>query len=137
MAYTLVLWQELALCHMFGKAYWKAACLTINSGITETDKKGTINYGKIAEAVGNMREEILAPDINLSKVGFSVKDNKVLYGLAGINGVNEKEANEIIANRPYTSFADFRARCNISNKAIISLIKVGAFDSLGEDYLVV
>lgn len=129
----MILWQELALCHMFGNAYWKAACLTIDSGITETDKKGTIDYGKIAEAVGNMRDEILAPDINKSKIGFSVNNDKILYGLVAINGVNEAEANEIIANRPYSSFADFRARCNVSNKAIISLIKAGAFDSIETD----
>ena len=70
--------QELNLCYKYGSAYWKAACLTIDSGITETDKKGTIDYGKIAEAVGNMRDEILVPDINKSKIGFSVNNDKIL-----------------------------------------------------------
>lgn len=134
-SYSMILWQELNLCHRFknGKAYWKAACLTINSGIRETDKKGQIDYGKVAEGVGNMREDILAPDINSSGTGFTVKGSDILYGLVAINGVNEEEANKIIENRPYASFADFRERCDISNKAIISLVKAGAFDSIDSD----
>lgn len=129
-SYTMNLMIELNLCYRYGSAYWKAACLTIDSGITETDKKGTIDYGKIAEAVGNMRDDILPPCVNTSKVGFSVYNNKVLYGLAGINGVNEEEAKEIINKRPFVSFNDFLERCEVSNKAIISLIKAGAFDSI-------
>lgn len=133
LGYSQILMQELNLCHRFGTAYWKAACLTVDSGISDTDKGKSVDYDKIAEAVGNMRNDILAPNINQSKAGFSVKDNKILYGLVGINGVNEKEAQEIINKRPFVSFDDFIERCEVSNKAIISLIKCGAFDSIEAD----
>ena len=37
---------------------------------------------------------------------------------------------QIIANRPYVSIADFMNKCSLNKSAMISLIKAGAFDKL-------
>lgn len=80
---------------------------------------------------------VLPPDVNESNHGFSVSKNNIRYGLLAIKNLGRQFIDEIIAerkSRPYSSFYDFCKRLygrNMNSRAIESLIKCGAFDTLG------
>lgn len=98
-------------------------------------KANKVNYGKIATAIGKMTSEgvrIEATDINRSKYTFApdVRQNKIIYGLSGINKVGDEIVKQIIENRPYQSIEDFISKVKINKPQMVNLIKSGAFDSL-------
>ena len=106
---------------------------------TNTKKKTrTVNYGKIATAIGKFTSEgikINPPDINLSRYTFSpdLENNAIIYGLNGIVKVGEEIVDNIIKNRPYTSINNFLSKVKINKPQMVNLIKTGAFDSLYKD----
>jgi len=87
----------------------------------------------------NMNIEILPPDVNQSLVNFTVVGRKsIRFGLAAVKNVGEKAIKAIIEERRrnsnFTSLLDFcqRVDLRVVNKRVIeSLIKCGAFDSIG------
>jgi len=81
---------------------------------------------------------VLPPDINSSNLAFTPTDDGIRFGLAGIRGVGEKVADEIIKERKrngeFGSLHDFVNRMDAkcyNRKTLESLIKAGAFDSTG------
>jgi DNA polymerase-3 subunit alpha len=85
---------------------------------------------------------VKTPDINSSGVDFVPVvegDNRVIsFGLSAIRNVGEAVVGQIVdyrrANGPFTSFYDFVDRAPIATlnkRTVESLIKAGAFDSLG------
>nr|MBC7244985.1 DNA polymerase III subunit alpha [Chloroflexota bacterium] len=116
------------------------------------------NTDKIAALVAECRRlgiQVLPPDINRSDLDFAiedlsapkepVKDRTVLwraairFGLGAIKNVGEGPVLTILqaraAHGPFTSVADFCRRVDlrqINKRALESLIKVGALDSLAE-----
>lgn len=113
--------------------YWNTACLRVDSGL---DEDSTSNYNKISKAVCNIMYrgiEVKPIDINKSQYMFNPdpQTGSILYGMKGLNGVGSADIAQIIENRPFTSFEDFKARTNIDKTATVSLIKSGAFDEFG------
>ena len=95
----------------------------------------TNDYDKIASAIGKMRGEgidIVPPDINTSSYTFSpnADENRIYYGLRGIQGMGEDIIAQTIENRPYKSPKDYYVRVNPKKTSMINLIKGGAFDSM-------
>ncbi len=87
---------------------------------------------------------VLPPDVNRSHINFSLEDSggrrAIRFGLANIKNVGEGVAEEIVAARerggPFQGVEDFFRRLpqGATNKrALESLIKAGALDSLGRD----
>lgn len=81
---------------------------------------------------------IAAPDVNLSEAYFSVKGDKILFGLDGIQNVGEGAVRSIIEARkqggPFKSLSDFVERADnrgLNSRACESLIRCGALDFLG------
>jgi DNA polymerase-3 subunit alpha len=81
---------------------------------------------------------VLPPDVNASIATFAAVGKDVRFGLAAIRNVGANVVEGIIAARKskgeFTSFADFLRKVPqpVCNKRVIeSLIKAGAFDSLG------
>ena len=108
-----------------------------NTSNDKTKKKTTksTNYGKIATAIGKMKQEgviIVATDINKSEYTFApdVERNRIIYGLSGITKVGDEIVKQIIDNRPYESIEDFIDKVKINKPQMINLIKAGAFDGL-------
>ena len=100
-------------------------------------KTATVNYGKIATAIGKMRMSgiiVEPPDINKSTYTFSPdeENNVIRYGISGITRVGTEVVQNIIANRPYKSIEDFLAKVKVNKVQMINLIKSGAFDSFGD-----
>jgi len=83
--------------------------------------------------------KVLPPDVNESDSEYTPRGKDIRFGLAAIRNVGENVVASVVRNRNakgrYTSFGDFLAKvdavvCN--KKTIESLIKAGAFDSLGD-----
>lgn len=125
--YSGIMLQEANLAYNYGTIYWKAGVLKVNA---QSDTDHTVDYAKVAKAVAEQRDIVELPNINLSQKGFDVVNNKILYGLKPITKVSEDEIEQIINNRPYTSFDDFSSKCTISKTGMINLIKSGCFDTL-------
>ena len=79
----------------------------------------------LAEALA-LGVEVLPPSVHRSEVGFVVEGEAIRFGLAGVKHVGAGVAREIVANRPYSSFADFVKRGGATRVALEALIKVGA-----------
>ena len=98
------------------------------------------NQNKMAVYIGECQRlgiKVLPPDVNESNHGFSVIGGNIRYGLLAIKNLGRQFIDEIIAERrykPYKSFYDFCKRLygrSMNSRAIESLIKCGAFDTLG------
>ncbi len=94
-------------------------------------------YKNIA-SLREMKIAILPPDVNQSRVRFTVTDGAIRFGLAAIRGVGTKAAEAIVAAREagggYEGLTDFCMRVGtqmVSRRVLEALIKCGAFDSSG------
>jgi len=94
-------------------------------------------YKNIA-ALREMRIAILPPDVNQSRVKFTVTNGAIRFGLGAIRGVGAKSAEEIIAMRekagPFAGLGDFCLRVGgqlLNRRVMEALIKCGAFDFTG------
>ncbi len=81
---------------------------------------------------------VLPPDVNDSKANFSAVGDDIRFGLSAVRNVGTNVVNEIWRARDekgrYASFPDFldKVPASVCNKRTIdSLVKAGAFDSLG------
>ena len=134
LAYSLVALQEMNLAYKFPLIYWNTACLITDTGGNE-DIEGSNDYGKLADGINKMRDEgvdVALPDINESTYTFKPDEvnNKIIFGLRGILSLGDEIINNIIANRPYKSFEDFKSKVKVNKTVMLSLIKAGVFDSL-------
>jgi DNA polymerase-3 subunit alpha len=99
------------------------------------------NTDKIVKSINECREMgilILPPDINESGQEFKVIGNSIRFGLEAVKGAGAAAIESIIESRngegPFTSIANFLQRVDarkVNKKVLESLIKAGAFDSLG------
>jgi DNA polymerase-3 subunit alpha len=108
-----------------------AAVLTAELGNAEK----VSHFVAEAEAMGLT---VLGPDVNESREMFTPVGDKIRFGLAGVKGVGELAAQQIIAERekngPYADFADFTKRIDgraINKRVLEHLVKTGAFDFSG------
>lgn len=130
LAYSYIGLQTVYLATYFPVVYWNTACLRVDAGLEED---ASSNYDKIAKAVGNMiaRGVKVEPiDINRSGYMFEPDEehNTILYGLKSLNGCGGEIIQEIVKNRPYSSFEDFLSKTSANRTTILALIKGGAFD---------
>jgi DNA polymerase-3 subunit alpha len=104
------------------------------------------NMDKVRSAIAECRRlgiKVLPPDISKSHASFTIeKDDKnnpaIRFGLASIKNVGFSPIEHILSGRDsegeFKSIEDFCYRTdlrNINKKVLESLIKVGAFDSIG------
>lgn len=136
LAYSFVAIQNLVLATTFDPIYWNTACLQVNSGALDIDEEKSTDYGKIARAIGDIISkgiDVSLVDINKSGYSFvpDIGENKILFGMKALNGVGANIITEIINNRPYASMIDFMNKVKVNKTVMVSLIKAGAFDKLG------
>ena len=98
-------------------------------------QKKNVDYGKIASAIGKMATrgiKVELPDINKSEFTFTpdLENNSIIFGIKGINRINNDLAKAIIENRPFKSLQDFIIRIKANKISIINLIKAGCFDNI-------
>lgn len=113
--------------------HFMAALLT-----SEAEKGDTSQLVKYINECRELGIVVLPPDINHSYYHFTVEGNQVRMGLAAIKNVGENTIQELIAAREkpgrfkslFELFEDYDSRI-LNRKALESLIKAGAMDSLG------
>ncbi len=129
-AYALVAYQTAWLkCHY--PVPFLAALITSFMG----------NSGKVSGYIQYCRKRnipVLPPDVNESYARFTVRDRSIRFGLAAVKNVGTSAIEAIIKVREekgrFVSFLDFCRKTEdveINKKMVESLIKCGAFDSLG------
>lgn len=99
------------------------------------------NTDKVAAYIEECRRQgidVLPPDVNESRESFSVSGKKIRFGLAAVKNVGAGAVEAIIRSRtqdgPFKNYADFCSRLDtrvVNRRVLESLIKCGAFDSLG------
>lgn len=134
LAYSFIGMQTLYLATHFNPVYWNTAYLIVNTGAIDEGEGVSTDYTKLAKAIGEIRNagiKVSLVDINHSGFGFKpdIENNQILFGLKGLQNINDDLITTIIANRPYVSLYDFMNRVNAGKQAMIALIKGGAFDS--------
>lgn len=128
-AYAFVTYQTAYLKTFYPVEYMAALISTID----DTDK---INHYII-----NCREmgiDRLPPDVNKSRMGFTVEDGKIRFGLSAVKNVGKSFITALLAERDangeFKNFSDFVERMtntDINKRAVEGLICCGAFDSMG------
>ncbi|WP_430009443.1 DNA polymerase III subunit alpha [Methylophaga lonarensis] len=130
-AYALVAYQTAWL-----KAHYPAAFM---AAVLSADMDNTDKVVSLIDECRDMNLKVLPPDVNHSKIKFTVEDETTIrYGLGAIKGVGEAALAGIVAERqsgePFKSLFDFCRRVElkkINRRVMESLVKSGAFDSLG------
>jgi DNA polymerase-3 subunit alpha len=112
-------------------AEYMAALLTSVAG----DKDKSALYLSECRRMGI---RVLPPDVNASNAIFTPVGKDIRFGMAAVRNVGAAVVESIVAARTakgaFTSFADFlrKVPANVCNKRVVeSLVKAGAFDSLG------
>jgi DNA polymerase-3 subunit alpha len=86
----------------------------------------------------HMGIKVLPPDVNSSIAQFAAVGSDIRFGLEAIRNVGRNVVDAIVTAREakgaFTSFEDFLRKCPgqvLNKRTIESLVKAGAFDSLG------
>ncbi|MBR1497342.1 MAG: DNA polymerase III subunit alpha, partial [Oscillospiraceae bacterium] len=97
--------------------------------------------GKVAEYIAECRDmgiALLPPDINESGADFTVSGGGLRFGMAAVKNVGRGFVQALVQEREqggkFTAFDEFCRRMysrDLNRRAVESLIKAGAFDSLG------
>jgi len=129
-AYTLITYQT---------AYLKAHYPLDFMVALMTSKMG--NSSEVTKCIAECREKgivVLPPDVNLSQLDFTVVEDKIRFGLAAVKNVGAGAIESIMEARDkggeFKSLIDFCRRVDlrrVNRRVAESLIKCGAFDSLG------
>ncbi len=107
-----------------------AASMTLDMG--NTDK--LMLFRQEAQRLG---VSVVSPSVNASGVDFTVKDGSILYSLAALKNVGQGAVATLVQareeNGPFKSLAEFARRVDskaLNRRAIESMVKAGAFDTL-------
>jgi DNA polymerase III, alpha subunit len=132
-AYSLVAVQTAYLKYYYPEEYMA----NLISSVMDSASK---LYLYVNEAK-SMDIDVIAPDVNLSYKKFFAKDGKIIFGLSGIKNLGTNFISAIEASRKangkFINFKDFLERVEeydsraLNKKGLESLIKAGAFDSMG------
>lgn len=127
-AYALLAWQTAYLKANYPLEFMAA----MMSSVMDNDK--VAEYIVLARRMGI---KVLGPDINVSNSTFYVQDGAIRFGLAAIKNIGEAMIDSVVAVREsggkFKSLLDFCCRIDhkiLNKKAIESLVKCGAFDSI-------
>ena len=131
-AYGLLAWQTAYL-----KAHYPVEFMAgvLTSIMDKTDK-----IPVYIQLCRQMEIKILPPDINSSAATFGIEDGAIRFGLAAVRNVGENAIVSMERVRAeggkFRSLVDFCARVDmraVNKRALESLIKCGAFDSIGTE----
>ena len=96
---------------------------------------------KVAEYIAECRDmgiPLLPPDVNQSGADFTVVEEGIRFGLVALKGVGRAVVERLLVERrtggPFLDFMDFCDRLfdqDLNRRTLESLIKAGAFDTMG------
>ena len=131
--YTLILLIEMNIAYHYGVQYWQTACL--NASIFNGDEvSSSKDYTSVSIFVNQIGNNIIEPDINKSQLKFVPYNNKTLFALNGIMGLDKKTIETILEHRPFNNLEDYVTRMVdtklVSPKKSVTMAKAGMFDTL-------
>lgn len=127
-AYAWVSYQTAYLKQHFPHEFY-AASMTLD--MAQTDK-----LSDFRREAGKKGIEVVPPCVNRSDVVFSVRDDRIHYGLSAVKGVGRAMAEHIVAVRgdePFKDLGDFARRVDprvLNKRTLETLVNAGAFDAL-------
>ncbi len=129
-AYALVAYQTAYLKAHYPQEFMAAL---MSSVMGDNDKVGWyINECR------RMGIAVLPPDVNASRRSFTVDNDVIRFGLAAVKNVGDGAIETLVTARladgKFTSLVDFCSRVDmrqVNKRVMESLIKCGAFDSIG------
>jgi DNA polymerase-3 subunit alpha len=97
--------------------------------MSDVDKKELPDFVSEARRLG---VKVLGPDINSSGQGFTPRPEQgaVRYGIDSVSGIAGATCANVLAGQPYESFDDFLERGGVDKGKTLTLVRVGAFDSI-------
>ena len=129
-AYAVISYQTAYLKCRFPREYMAALMSSVLA-----------DSAKIAEYTAECREngiKLLPPDVNESDDSFTVSGENIRYGLAAVKNIGAGFIKAVMEERTrggaFKTFDEFCERMygiDINKRAVESLIKAGAFDSMG------
>ena len=129
-AYAVIAYQTAWLKYHYPREFMAA----LMSSVMDSEKK----VSKYIQDCRKMGIKVLPPDVNVSYDKFSVKDDKICFGLGAIKGLGKNAIQSIVDSREkegsFKGFRDFCERVDLKalNKRMFEgLIKGGAFDFTG------
>jgi len=127
-AYAWVSYQTAYLKEHFPHEFY-AASMTLD--MAQTDK-----LSDFRREAGKKGIEVVPPCVNQSEVLFSVKNDRVHYGLSAVKGVGRAMAEHIVevrGDQPFKDLGDFARRVDprvLNKRTLETLVNAGAFDCL-------
>ncbi|ODT50221.1 DNA polymerase III subunit alpha [Devosia sp. 63-57] len=127
-AYAWVSYQTAYLKEHFPHEFY-AASMTLD--MAQTDK-----LSDFRREAGKKGIEVVPPCVNRSEVVFSVKEDRIHYGLSAVKGVGRAMAEHIVevrGNEPFKDLGDFARRVDprvLNKRTLETLVNAGAFDGL-------
>ena len=127
-AYAWVSYQTAYLKEHFPHEFY-AASMTLD--MAQTDK-----LSDFRREAGKKGVEVVPPCVNTSEVVFSVKNDRIHYGLSAVKGVGRAMAEHIVEVRgqtPFKDLGDFARRVDprvLNKRTLETLVNAGAFDAL-------
>ncbi len=134
-AYALIAYMTAYLKAHYPVEFMAALLSSDIPGRNFKKKDSTVEH---LEDCARMNIEVVPANVNCSSAEFTVADGKICFALSAIKGCGIAAANAVAASRqadgPYRSLFDFCERLDsatVNRSTIETLIKAGAFDSLG------
>jgi DNA polymerase-3 subunit alpha len=127
-AYALITFQTAYLKANYPREFL-AALMTVESG----------NNDKLARIIAHAGErgfDVLPPEVGVSVRDFTVVEEGIRFGLAGVKNVGAGAIDAVLEAReesPFVSIFDFASRVDgrrVNRRVVESLVKCGAFDEL-------
>lgn len=117
------------------KYYYRAEFMAaLMSSVMDQEKK----IARYIDECQKAQIRVLPPDVNHSLAKFSVRDGNILFGLGAVKNVGLGMIAAIVeARETYGEFESFRDFCEktdqsaLNKRAVMSLIKAGAFEFTG------
>lgn len=130
-AYAMVSYWTAYLKARYTKEYYASLITSVLNNV--------VKVSEYIDECGKLGINVLPPDVNYSNINFSVEKNNIRFGLLALKNVGRNFIYSIVHEREkngkYKSFDDFVYRLkdtDINKRQVESLIKAGAFDSLGK-----
>ena len=132
-AYAMIAYQTAYL-----KAHYPVEFMAAGMTNARNKQDGTAELIKYIRECQQLGIDVLPPNVNESYLDFSISGKGIRFGLCAVKNVGDSAIESIVAAReekdPFESIFDFCERVDLrsaNRKCTESLIKCGAFDSLG------
>ena len=128
-----VLYSMISYHTAYLKAHYPVEFLLANlmAEVNSNAPDAKANIERIKKEIRSHRIKIVPPDMNNSKLTYTIVDNKLITGLDALKYVSADAITDIIAKRPFKDFFDFMVRVDtkkVRANTIQALTSCGCLD---------